>query len=160
MRRKRVYEVCMNVFSNVCILELRATHAKRTKYSHALSFIHTHRQAPLSNLANLGSGVPSASVSSLARLTPATSVGSSSPPRSFMPPSLQRTNAGGLVAEMSAQHALAVIATHAETRGRASPWKETSPSVSLSDLCPSDHALIHSSGNVTCPGDAQPTFRD
>ena len=31
--------------------------------------------------------------------------------------------------------------------------------LSLSELFPSDHALIHSSGNVTCPGDAQPTFR-
>ncbi len=37
MRGKRVYEVCMNVFSTVCILELRATHAK---YSHALSLSH------------------------------------------------------------------------------------------------------------------------
>ena len=85
MRRKRVYEVCLNVFSSVCILELRVTHAK---YSHALSisFIHTHTQAPSSNLANLGSGAPSASVSSRARLTPATSLGSSSSSRSFMSP--------------------------------------------------------------------------
>ncbi len=125
MRRKRVYEVCLNVFSSVCILELRVTHAK---YSHALSCIHTHRQAPSSNLANLGSGAPSASVSSRARLTPATSLGSSGTSRSFMSPSLQRTSAGGRVEEMSAQHPLAVIATHAETRGRGSPWKRTSPS--------------------------------
>ncbi len=31
--------------------------------------------------------------------------------------------------------------------------------LSLQELCPSNHAPIHSSGNVTCPGDAQPTFR-
>ena len=37
-----MYEVCLNVFSTVCILKLRVTHAK---YPHALSFIHTHTQA-------------------------------------------------------------------------------------------------------------------
>jgi hypothetical protein len=125
MRRKRVYEVCLNVFSTVCILELRVTHAK---YSHERSLSYTHRQAPSSHLANLGSGAPSASVSSPARLTPATFLGSSSISRSVIMPSLQRTNAAGRVEEMSAQHASAVIATHAETRGRASPWKKTSPS--------------------------------
>ena len=42
MRRRRVYEVCLNVFStyvfSVCILELRVTHAK---YSHARANTHT-----------------------------------------------------------------------------------------------------------------------
>jgi hypothetical protein len=32
--------------------------------------------------------------------------------------------------------------------------------LSLSELCPSEHASIRSFSNVTCPGDAQPTFRD
>jgi hypothetical protein len=33
---------------------------------------------------------------------------------------------------MSAQHSSAVIATHAEMRGRASLWKKTSPSPKVS----------------------------
>ena len=141
-----------------CVYSRTAGNARQI-FARALSFIHTQRQAPSSNLANLGSGAPSASVSSLARLTPVTSLGSSSTSISFMEPSLKRTNAGGRVEEMSAQHALVVIATHAETRGRASPWKKTSPSCRCQSSCPSDHALIQWSSNVTCPGHAQPTFR-
>ena len=42
--------------------------------------------------------------------------------------------------------------------GRASPLKKTSPSFLVRAL-PSEHVSIHSSINVTCPGDAHPTFR-
>ncbi len=50
MRRKRVYEVCLNVFSTVCILELRVTH----EYSHALSLAYTHTGSTIVEFGELG----------------------------------------------------------------------------------------------------------